>query len=34
MQYHIPEDLNIQEHIMKDEMGRVFSIHGQADNFT
>jgi len=34
MQYHIPEDLDIQRHIMEDKMGRVCSTHGKADNFT
>ena len=36
MQYHIPEDLNIQRHIMEHEMGRVCSTrtHGKDNNFT
>jgi hypothetical protein len=34
MQYHIPEDLHIQQHIMEDEMGRVCSMHGKDNNFT
>jgi len=33
MQYHISEDLNIQQHIMEDEMGRVYSMHGKNNNF-
>ena len=34
MHYHIPEDLNIQRHIMEDEMGRVCSMHDKDGNFT